>query len=80
MFVEGFGGLMAVRLAATSRPFSVALPSDDLRDHLESVLGAPVGVAAELPEVRQRRVGAFDGPSLAEREAGSALGGRSRRR
>jgi len=29
----------------------------------ESVLGAPVGVAAELAEVRQRRVGAFDDPA-----------------
>ena len=41
----------------------------------ESVLGVPVGVAAELSEVRQPRVGAFDGPSHPEWGGGFVLGG-----
>ncbi|MCY4630960.1 MAG: hypothetical protein OXE75_08785, partial [bacterium] len=40
-----------------------------------SVLGAPVGVAAELAEVRQPRVGAFDGPSQRRWGGGFVRGG-----
>ena len=41
----------------------------------ESVVGAPVGVAAELSEVRQPGVGALDGPSQPEGGGGLVLGG-----